>query len=136
MAGWQDEGAEGGPMSEGQLGRVYQDGEVIIQQGELGNNMFVIQEGQVEVFQEREGRSVQLAVLKEGDFFGEMALFDKEVRSATVLASGEVRVLTIDKKTFLRRIHEDPSLAFRIVETLSTRLRELNERYSLTPPIA
>jgi CRP/FNR family transcriptional regulator len=123
-------------MSEGQLGRVYQDGEVIIQQGELGNNMFVIQEGQVEVFQEREGRSVQLAVLKEGDFFGEMALFDKEVRSATVLASGEVRVLTIDKKTFLRRIHEDPSLAFRIVETLSTRLRELNERYSLTPPIA
>jgi CRP-like cAMP-binding protein len=56
-----------------------------------------------------------------------MAIFDRDVRSATVRALGEVRVLTVDKKNFLRRIHQDPSLAFRIVETMSLRIRELTD---------
>lgn len=120
-------------MKEGELGKVYQAGEVIVRQGDVGSCMYVIQEGQVEILQEREGRDVQLAVLEEGEFFGEMSLFESEVRSATVRAAGPVRVLTVDKKTFLRRIHEDPSLAFRIVEKLSRRLREMNERYCLSP---
>jgi CRP-like cAMP-binding protein len=70
---------------------------------------------------------VCVAVLGEGDFFGEMALFDQEVRSATVRARGEVRILTLEKRTFLRRIHEDPSLAFRMLEKMSRRVRKLNE---------
>ena len=69
---------------------------------------------------------VRLAVLNAGDFFGEMAIFDRENRSATVRALGEARLLTIDKKTFLRRIADDASLAFRIVQNMSTRIRELN----------
>jgi len=72
------------------------------------------------------GREVRLAVLSKGDFFGEMAIFDHEVRSATVRTMGEVRALTIDKRTFLRRITEDPSIAFRIVERMSRRIRELD----------
>lgn len=55
-----------------------------------------------------------------------MALFDREVRSATVRAVGEVRVLSVDKRTFLRRVHEDPSLAFRILQKMSQRVRELS----------
>jgi CRP-like cAMP-binding protein len=69
---------------------------------------------------------VKLAELNTGDFFGEMAVFEREVRAATVRAMGQARVLTVDKKSFLRRIHEDPSLAFRIVQTLSRRIRDLN----------
>ena len=42
-------------------------------------------------------------------------------------ALGEVRVLTVDKKNFLKRIHEDPSLAFRVVQTMSRRVRELSD---------
>jgi CRP-like cAMP-binding protein len=57
-----------------------------------------------------------------------MAIFEHEVRTATVRAVGEARVLTIDKKNFLRGIHEDPSLAFRIVETMSHRIRDLTDR--------
>jgi CRP/FNR family transcriptional regulator len=87
--------------------------------------MYVIQQGQVEVVLEQEGEEVRLAVHGEGDFFGEMAIFDREVRSATIRALGQVRVLTVDKKNFLRRIQADPSLAFRIVETMSRRIREL-----------
>jgi len=88
--------------------------------------MYVIQEGRVEVLSGRDGRSVPLAVLGERDFFGEMALFERDVRSATVRALDDVRVLTLDKRTFLRRIQEDPSLAFRLLEKLSRRLREMD----------
>ncbi len=108
------------------LGKIYEPGQVIIRQGEFGDCMYVIQAGRVEVFQQADGQEIHLASLEQGDFFGEMAIFDRAVRSATVRAQDEVRVLTIDKKTFLSRIHEDPSLAFRIVQQMSGRIRELN----------
>jgi CRP-like cAMP-binding protein len=112
-------------MDTGALGRVFEDGEVIIRQGEVGDCMYVIQEGKVAILVEQDGGEVQLAERVEGEFIGEMAIFDRDVRSATVRASGQVRVLTVDKKNFLRRIHQDPSLAFRVVETMSHRIREL-----------
>ena len=108
------------------LGKIYEPGQVIIRQAEFGDCMYVIQAGRVEILQQTEGREIHLATLEQGDFFGEMALFDREVRSATVRALDEVRLLTIDKKTFLSRIHEDPSLAFRIVQQMSHRIRQLN----------
>jgi CRP-like cAMP-binding protein len=113
-------------MVTGSLGKVYVDGEEIVRQGETGDCMYVIQTGQVEAIQGREGKEVRLAVLGVGDVFGEMALFERMPRSATVRALGEVRVLTIDKKTFLRQVHEDPSLAFRILQKMSYRIRELD----------
>ncbi len=113
-------------METGALGKSYHDGQVLIRQGEVGDCMYVIQKGQVEVLAEKNGGEVQLAVLGEGEIFGEMAVFEREVRSATVRALGEVRALTVDKKNFLRRIQEDPSLAFRLMQTMSRRIRELN----------
>ena len=114
-------------MNTGALGKLLQDGEVIVRQGEVGNCMYVIQQGQVEVLLKKGDADVCVAVLGEGDFFGEMALLDQEVRSATVRARGEVRILTLEKRTFLRRIHEDPSLAFRMMEKMSRRVRKLND---------
>jgi len=111
----------------GALGKVYEDGEIIIRQGDVGDCMFVIQEGEVEVYTEKDGTEVSLAVRKEGDLIGEMAVFEREVRSANVRAKGRARILTLDKKNFLGRINEDPSLAFRIVQTMSRRIRELSE---------
>jgi len=115
-------------MATGALGKVYKDGEEIICEGEEGNCMFVIQEGEVEVIiAGDEDQEIRLGVRKEGEFFCEMAIFDRDVRSATVRALGDARVLTVDKKNFMRRVHEDPSLAFRLVETMSHRIRELGE---------
>lgn len=109
----------------GELGKVYQDGEIIIRQGDVGSTMHVIQDGKVEVFLEGDNGEVYLGDLGSGDFVGEMALFDRETRSATVRAKGQVRIITIDKKNFLARVHADPSLAFRLVEMMSLRIREL-----------
>jgi len=114
-------------MKSGELGKEYKDGAIIIKQGESGNCMYVIQSGEVEVLRDNNGGQVQLAVRKTGDFFGEMALFSKEVRSATIRALGESRILTVDRKNLLQSIQKDPSLAFRIIETLSKRLRDLSE---------
>ena len=114
-------------MKPGELGKEYQDGEIIIKQGDTENCMYVIQSGEVEVLGDNNGSQVRLAVRKTGEFFGEMALFSKEVRSATVKAMGNARVLTVDRKNLLNSIQKDPSLAFRIIETLSKRLRDLSE---------
>ena len=62
------------------------------------------------------------------EFFGEMALFENAVRTATIRATKPTQILTIDKKNFMGGIHEDPSLAFRIVETMSHRIRDLTDR--------
>jgi len=112
-------------MSTGALGKVYHDGDVIIRQGDVGDCMYVIQEGQVEVILENQGQEILLQVHGPGAFFGEMAIFDKDVRSATVRALGDAKILTVDKKNLMRRVHEDPSLAFKLVETMSGRIREL-----------
>ena len=109
----------------GTLGKVYRDGEAIIRQGEVGDCMYVIQEGQVEVVVEEDDKEVRLMVLDTGELFGEMAIVERQVRMATVRALGQARVLTIDQKGFLRRIHEDPSLAWNVVQTMSRRIREL-----------
>ena len=112
------------------IGRTYNDEETIITQGEPGDCMYVIQSGRAVVVQQnKEGKEVRLADLEEGDFFGEMALFTRDVRSTTVRAVGEVQVITVDKKTLLRRIQADPTLAFRIVEKMSDRIRDLSLQY-------
>jgi CRP/FNR family cyclic AMP-dependent transcriptional regulator len=113
-------------MGETELGKRYREGELIVRQGEMGSCMYVLQEGEVEVLFRDGDKEVCLAVLAEGDFFGEMGLFEQEVRSASVRALGDVRALTIDKRTFLRKVHEDPSLAFNILQRMSHRVRELN----------
>ena len=113
-------------MSFGLLGKVYPDGERIVTQGEGGHCMYVIQQGKVEVFVESENCEAVLATLKPGAVFGEMALFSKEPRSASVRAKGKTRILTIDKRAFFKRVQEDPSLAFRILQKMSRRIKKLN----------
>jgi CRP-like cAMP-binding protein len=113
-------------MVRGVLGKVYSDGDIIIRQGEMGDCMYVVQSGRVEVVQSSEHGEQHLAFLETGDFFGEMAVFEKEVRSATVQSTGTARVLKVDKKTLLRRIREDPLLAVNLLQTMSHRIRDLN----------
>ena len=113
-------------MVRGVLGKDYSDGDIIIRQGEIGDCMYVVQSGRVEVVQSSEHGEQHLAFLETGDFFGEMAVFEKEVRSATVLSTGGARVLKVDKKTLLRRIREDPLLAVNLLQTMSHRIRDLN----------
>ena len=111
----------------GVLGKQVNDGEIIYRQGDRGDCMYVILDGQVQVLQRKGDKEYCLAVLDSGDFFGEMALFEEELRSTTVRAVGQVSVYTLERTSLLRRVHEDPSLAFRIIEKMSHRIRELEQ---------
>lgn len=110
------------------LGHLYRDGEIIIKQGTVGDCLYVIQQGKVDVISEKGKKEVKIAELGEKDFFGEMALFEKDVRSCTVKANGDTKVLTLDKKGFYRTIQRDPSLAFNLLEKMSNRLRQVNSK--------
>ena len=114
-------------MGKTSLGRLYKDGEIIIKQGSVGDCVYVIQKGKVEVINEKNGKEIKVTELGEKEFFGEMALFEKDVRSCTVRASGNVNILTLDKRNFYKTIQKDPSIAFRLLERMSYRIRETNK---------
>lgn len=114
-------------MSDAALGRFYADGEIVAHQGEIGDCMYVVQDGLVEIVAGEPGSEVVLRTAGRNELLGEMAIFERRPRSATIRAKGRARLLTLDKRNFLRRINEDPSLAFRMVETMSKRVRELSQ---------
>jgi len=116
------------PMSlegTGVLGNRFQDGEIIVRQGELGDCMYLVEKGTVEVLQREGDKEFCLTELGPGDFFGETAIFEGETRPATVRAVGEAWVYSLQRDSLLRRIHEDPSLAFGLIQQMSYRIREL-----------
>jgi CRP-like cAMP-binding protein len=114
-------------MQTGALGKEYQDGEFIFQQGDAEECMYVVLEGRVELLVDRDGTKVSLGLRKQNDFLGESALFVGEIRSSSARSLGAARVLSVDRRTFLRRVQEDPTLAFRLVETLSLRIKEMDQ---------
>ena len=112
-------------MGNRDLGTLFAPGQPIVREGEPGDCMYVVQSGRVEVVKATPDGEQRLRILSDGDFFGEMSIFEHDARSATVRAIGEARVLKVDKRTLLRRMKEDPTLAFNILETMSQRIRSL-----------
>ena len=121
-------------MSRSGLGKVYEDGTLVIRQGDPGYVMYVVQQGKLDVLIKKDEAYMKIAELKEGDIFGEMALFTKEARSASVRANGNARVMTIDKRGFFKRVHEDPTLAFNMLQKMSERIRHLNDEVARNKP--
>lgn len=113
---------------ESSLGKDYKDGSIIFEENSVGKEMYIIISGKVKITKERNATETILATLEEGEFFGEMSLFDNSPRSATVKAVGDVRLLEINQKNFLKKISKDPSLAFRILEKMSQRIRIVDEK--------
>jgi len=74
----------------------YAAGDVIFQQGDLGTDMFIIQEGEVNIVKHINGESHTLSHLEKGDFFGEMAVLESVPRTADAIAATEVRALAIN----------------------------------------
>lgn len=113
---------------EGLLGITYKDGDIIVEEGAKNREMYVVQSGRVKVVKGSGEKETVLAVLGEGDIFGEMSLLDPRPRSATVKAMGEARVLAIDHEMFLKRVRVDPTLALRVLRQMGYRIRDLNTK--------
>jgi len=105
-------------------------GEVLFHEGDRGDVMYLIREGKVKITKGSGEDEKVLAVLKEGDFFGEMAIIDGSPRSAGAIAATPVSLLVIDKTTFQTKIKENPLIHY-VLETLSRRLRAADEQIRL-----
>jgi small-conductance mechanosensitive channel/CRP-like cAMP-binding protein len=109
----------------------YTFGEVIIRQGDAGDELFIVQSGEVSVLLGRAGGStVEVARLGPGKFFGEMSLMTGERRSATVQAAMDCELVKVDKESFHDILAAAPDLAERITEVLVTRQTEIDENVS------
>jgi CRP-like cAMP-binding protein len=109
----------------------YPVGEIVIREGESGETMFLIIKGEVSVIKgagEEGGREIELARIGTGDYFGEMALFEDAVRSATIRTAEEARFLILHKQEFTEIVREYPQIALHICKALSGRIRELHEK--------
>lgn len=104
----------------------YAAGDMIFSQGELGTEMFIIQDGEVEIIKHINGESHILSHLERGDFFGEMALLEAAPRTADAIAKTEVKVLLINGSRFDDMLKKNPEIAVRIIRKYSKRLREAN----------
>lgn len=108
--------------------RTFTRGSVIVSQGDPGDAMFLIAQGQVKVaVLAEDGREVILAVHAEGGFFGEMALLDNEPRSAHVIAMTDATLLQLRREEFRSRLRSSSELAVALLAELSRRLRRADE---------
>ncbi len=112
----------------------FPSGRVLFNEGSIvGHVMYVIISGEVEILRRNPGgNDVILATLKQGEFFGEMSLFDNQKRSATARVKSPARLLMLTKTTFDKLISSDPTVVNRLllifIRTLSERLRRTNEQ--------
>ncbi|HEY3057275.1 MAG TPA: cyclic nucleotide-binding domain-containing protein [Thermoanaerobaculia bacterium] len=104
----------------------YSPGDMIFSQGELGTDMYIIQDGEVDIIKHINGESHLLSHLERGDFFGEMALLEAVPRSADAIAKTEVKALVINGSRFDDMLRKNPEIAVRIIRKYSKRLREAN----------
>ncbi len=97
----------------------------IFQEGDLGTEMYIIQTGQVEILKRQsDGEERQLAVLGQGDFFGEMSILENLPRTASARALQLCKLVEINGSTFDHMLRKNPEIAVRMMRKLSRRLRE------------
>ena len=104
--------------------REYKKGDFIFKEGEEADSFYIIKEGTVIV---KKSDNV-IAVLKSGDFFGEMALVEEYNRSATIIAGEKLTLIEIHKNVFNKVVSKYPPFSLEMIKVLSKRVRETDER--------
>jgi CRP-like cAMP-binding protein len=106
----------------------FEDGEIIVREGEETRDMYIIADGSAEVLKQVGDREVSLGVLQRGAFFGEMSLLEGLPRSATVRARGKTSLVILRSGALLLKIRRDPTFALEMLQQMSRRIRTLNDR--------
>lgn len=108
--------------------RSYAKNAIIVNEGDEGNSLFVIESGSVKAFlSDENGKEVVLSTQGPGEYFGDLALFDDEPRSASVMALEPCKVMIITKNQLREAIAEDPQIGFSLLHGLAVRVRVLTE---------
>ncbi len=109
---------------------IFTDGDILAHQGEPGDEMYIVVSGDVRVLiaadDQKEAR--EIARRSVGDYVGEMAIISREPRIATLVASGAVRTLCIDRKRFEGILRERPEIGLAMMRVLCQRLKEASDQ--------
>ena len=107
--------------------RLFEKGEIICKEHEVGSEMYVILSGSVIPYKTINNQKLELSAVGSGNFFGEMCLFSRNTRTATVVAAEPCEILVLTKDTLLDKLKSDPRLAVKIIETLIIRLEHTHD---------
>jgi CRP/FNR family transcriptional regulator len=111
--------------------RRFEPGQVVFREGDASDTCYIVREGHARATHEHgDGRTITLATFGPGDIFGELAMFEDELRSATVEATAHTAVVGVLGPDMRALMREHPEIATRLVIALGRRLREANERLS------
>jgi CRP/FNR family cyclic AMP-dependent transcriptional regulator len=111
--------------------QIYSRGSIILHEGDLGDDTYLIMRGKVKVIvTHADGKEIILNTLKSGDFFGEMAVFEKMPRSATIVAAEDCEFLIMSRENITDLIKRNPQIAFKLLSDMSRRVREADEQIS------
>ena len=110
------------------FGETYAAGHVLFREGDAGQHMYVIQSGRIQLTRRVRGKDAHLATLPPGEFFGEMAIINKQPRSATATVIDEAHLLVLDARTFEAMIRGNSEIAIRMIKKLAARLGQANSQ--------
>jgi CRP-like cAMP-binding protein len=105
--------------------------EIVFREGEIGDTLFLVLEGEVAVIKDcNADREFELDSIGPGDYFGEMALFGDDRRSATIRVKKNARFLSLNKQELQEIVREYPQIALHVCRVLSMRIRRLHGKIS------
>ncbi|MBN1146267.1 MAG: cyclic nucleotide-binding domain-containing protein [Anaerolineales bacterium] len=110
--------------------RICGPGEIVFQEGEAGDTMYLVWSGRVAIIKGSFDSPTILACKGAGEFIGEMAVIEHQPRSASVIALDKLRLLGLNREGFEHLLQETPMVGLGIMEMLSSRLRQVNEARS------
>jgi len=106
----------------------FQKNELIIKENDIDEYLYLIKSGMVKVVKSFENKEIEVAVLKAGSFFGEMALIDDRPRTATVLAMEKTVLQVFHRDSFIDIMHRDQNMAIKFLSGIFSRLRDANSK--------
>jgi len=106
----------------------FDDQEIIFETGDTADSAYLIESGEADVFIEEGDRRIKVNQLGTNDVFGEMALFLKSGRSATVVASGTLVAMKLEGDMFLKMVTENPDAALGVMKALSEKIVSASEQ--------
>ncbi len=109
----------------------YPVGRAVLMEDAWGNAVYFLVSGWVKVRRTSGDDSVALAILGQGDFFGEMAILDESPRSTDVIALSPVKLLSVSRERFIQILFKDPQLHHRMLQLMVRRLRQINQRLQI-----
>jgi CRP-like cAMP-binding protein len=110
------------PPKPGEMTRSFSKDHIVFCEGEPGDELFIIQKGSVKIIKITDNNEILLAVLKQGDIFGEMALLESKPRAAGAVAYEDCQLMVVNRENFQQMIQTQPQLIARLTTLLSERI--------------